>query len=113
MPTKGLTPSITNGDTRLRIYRLMVECRQFEVRAQELFFEGLVRGTDPPGLEQEAVAAGFGAAMRPDDSRSPRTAGTGAHPRRGVGLTPVFAELSAAGRAHGGGRSMALTGSVS
>ena len=36
-------------DTRLRMYRTMVECRYFEVRAQELFFEGLVRGHDPPG----------------------------------------------------------------
>ena len=46
-------------ETGLRIYRTMVECRQFEVRAQELFFEGLVRGTTHLGVGQEAVAAGF------------------------------------------------------
>ncbi len=50
--------------TGLRLYRIMVECRQFEVRAQELFFEGLVRGTTHLGIGQEAVAAGFAAAMR-------------------------------------------------
>ena len=54
-------------DTRLRMYRTMVECRHFEVRAQELFFEGLVRGTTHLGVGQEAVAAGFAAAMRDDD----------------------------------------------
>jgi len=41
--------------TRLRMYRTMVECRYFEVRAQELFFEGLVRGTTHLGNGQEAV----------------------------------------------------------
>ena len=40
----------------------MVECRRFEVRAQELFFEGLVRGTTHLGTGQEAVAAGLYAA---------------------------------------------------
>jgi pyruvate dehydrogenase E1 component alpha subunit len=34
---------------------------------QELFFEGLVRGTTHLGVGQEAVAAGFAAAMRDDD----------------------------------------------
>ena len=36
--------------TRLAMYRTMVECRRFEVRAQELFFEGLVRGTTHLGV---------------------------------------------------------------
>jgi len=56
------------GDEVLRrMYRIMVECRAFETRAQELFFEGLVRGTTHLGTGQEAVAAGFAAAMRDDD----------------------------------------------
>ena len=45
-------------ETGLRLYRIMVECRTFEVRAQELFFEGLVRGTTHLGPGQEAVARG-------------------------------------------------------
>ena len=53
--------------TRLRMYRTMVECRFFEVRAQELFFEGLVRGTTHLGVGQESVAAGLAATMRSDD----------------------------------------------
>jgi TPP-dependent pyruvate/acetoin dehydrogenase alpha subunit len=56
-----------NLDTRLAIYRTMVECRQFETRAQELFFEGLVRGTTHLGIGQEAVAPGVATAMRTDD----------------------------------------------
>ena len=36
------------GDRASRMYRTMVECRRFETRAQELFFEGLVRGHDAP-----------------------------------------------------------------
>ena len=54
-------------DTRLRMYRTMVECRSFEVRAQELFFEGLVRGTTHLGVGQEAVAAGVAAAISEDN----------------------------------------------
>jgi hypothetical protein len=49
------------------MYRTMVECRTFEERAQQLFFEGLVRGTTHVGNGQEAVAAGFAGAMRADD----------------------------------------------
>ena len=40
----------TSTETGLRMYRTMVECRSFEVRAQELFFEGLVRGTTHLGI---------------------------------------------------------------
>ncbi len=52
---------------RLRLYRLMVELREFEQRAYELFLENLVRGTSHLALGQEAIAAGFAAAMRADD----------------------------------------------
>ena len=64
-------------ETRLRMYRTMVECRFFETRAQELFFEGLVRGTTHLGVGQEAVAAGFARGdARPTTTRSARTAAT-------------------------------------
>ena len=49
------------------VYRMMVECRLFEERVQRLFLEGLVKGTTHLGLGQEAVAAGFAAALRQDD----------------------------------------------
>ncbi len=60
-------PPAPDRETRLAMYRTMVDCRRFETRAQELFFEGLVRGTTHLGVGQEAVAAGFAAAMREDD----------------------------------------------
>ncbi|MFI5226559.1 MAG: thiamine pyrophosphate-dependent enzyme, partial [Candidatus Limnocylindrales bacterium] len=63
-PARGDGPDL---DARLAMYRTMVRCRQFEERAQQLFFEGLVRGTTHLGNGQEAVAAGFAAAMRADD----------------------------------------------
>ena len=56
MPTDAPAVDVETG---LRLYRIMVECRTFEVRAQELFFEGLVRGTTHLGVGQEAVATGF------------------------------------------------------
>jgi acetoin:2,6-dichlorophenolindophenol oxidoreductase subunit alpha len=53
--------------TRLDVYRMMTEARLFERRAHDLFLEGLVKGTSHLGLGQEAIAAGFAAALRPDD----------------------------------------------
>ena len=39
----------------------------FEKRAYDLFLQNLVKGTSHLALGQEAIAAGFGVAMRPDD----------------------------------------------
>ena len=55
---------------------MMQEARLFERRAQDLFLEGLVKGTSHLALGQEAVAAGFAAALRTDDSSSARIAVT-------------------------------------
>jgi TPP-dependent pyruvate/acetoin dehydrogenase alpha subunit len=86
-------------EIRLRMYRTMVECRQFEVRAQELFFEGLVRGTTHLGVGQEAVAAGFAAAMRDDDYTFATYRGHNHALARGTPMGPLYAELF--GRANG------------
>jgi TPP-dependent pyruvate/acetoin dehydrogenase alpha subunit len=98
-------------ETRFRMYRTMVECRQFEVRAQELFFEGLVRGTTHLGVGQEAVAAGVAAAMREDDYTFCTYRGHNHTLARGVAMAPVFAELfgRATGLLGGKGGSMHLT----
>src|SRR5919109_3823656 len=80
-------------DLRLSMYRTMVECREFETRAQELFFEGLVRGTTHLGVGQEAVAAGFAAAMRDDDYTFATYRGHNHTLARGVPMGPVLAEL--------------------
>src|SRR4029078_4907099 len=50
-----LMATVVPPDTepRLALYRTMQECRLFETRAQEVFFEGLVRGTTHLGGGQE------------------------------------------------------------
>jgi pyruvate dehydrogenase E1 component alpha subunit len=54
-------------ETGLALYRMLTRLRGFEKRANDLFLENLVKGTVHLGLGQEAVAAGFALAMRPDD----------------------------------------------
>jgi len=95
---------------RLEMYRLMVDCRTFEQRAQELFFEGLVRGTTHLGVGQEAVAAGFAVALRPDDYTFCTYRGHNHTLARGVPMAPIFAELfgRATGLLGGKGGSMHL-----
>ena len=109
--TSAAVPAAPDAETRLRLYRTMVECRYFETRAQELFFEGLVRGTTHLGVGQEAVAAGFAGAMRADDYTFCTYRGHNHTLARGVPMAPIFAELF--GRANGlmGGKggSMHLT----
>ena len=96
MPTDAPAVDVETG---LRLYRIMVECRTFEVRAQELFFEGLVRGTTHLGPGQEAVAAGFAAAMRDDDYTFATYRGHNHALARGTPMGPLYAELF--GRANG------------
>jgi TPP-dependent pyruvate/acetoin dehydrogenase alpha subunit len=98
-------------DVRLAMYRTMVECRQFETRAQELFFEGLVRGTTHLGIGQEAVAAGFAAAMRADDYTFATYRGHNHALARGAPMGPLYAELfgRATGLMGGKGGSMHIT----
>jgi pyruvate dehydrogenase E1 component alpha subunit len=102
MATTEAKPRAADGldpEVAVRMYRIMVECRAFETRAQELYFEGLVRGTTHLGTGQEAVAAGFAAAMRDDDYTFCTYRGHNHTLARGVPMAPVFAELF--GRAGG------------
>ena len=64
-----MSEAVTLADEAIRLdmYRMMQEARLFERRAQDLFLEGLVKGTSHLALGQEAVAAGFAAALRTDD----------------------------------------------
>src|SRR6476646_5492029 len=104
-------PPIDDPQAGLERYRVMIECRRFETRAQELFFEGLVRGTTHLGVGQEAVAAGFGVAMRPDDYTLCTYRGHNHNIARGVPFAPILAELfgRATGLLGGKGGSMHLT----
>jgi TPP-dependent pyruvate/acetoin dehydrogenase alpha subunit len=108
--TTGRT-EVADLGTRLSIYRMMQEGRQFEKRAHDLFLEGLVKGTSHLGLGQEAVAAGFAAALRPDDMVFCTYRGHVHTLLRGAPMGALMAELL--GRANGicGGKggSMHLT----
>jgi acetoin:2,6-dichlorophenolindophenol oxidoreductase subunit alpha len=98
-------------ETRLGMYRMLQELRQFEKRAYDLFMQQLVKGTSHLSLGMEAIAAGFGAAMRPDDYTFATYRGHAHTLARGVPMEGVLAELL--GRANGllGGKggSMHLT----
>ena len=86
-------------NAKLELYRMQVALRQFETRAYDLFLENYVKGTSHLSLGQEAIAAGFAAALRPDDYTFATYRGHAHTLARGVPMTPVLAELM--GRANG------------
>ena len=98
-------------EVRTAIYKTMVEMRDFEKRAYDLFLQGLVKGTSHLGLGQEAVAAGFAAAMQPSDYTFATYRGHNHTLARGASMTAVMAELMGrqAGLMAGKGGSMHLT----
>ncbi len=98
-------------ETRLSIYRMMQEGRMFEERARDLFLEGLVKGTSHLGIGQEAVAAGFAAALEPDDLVFCTYRGHVHTLLRGAPMAALMAELlgRATGICGGKGGSMHLT----
>jgi TPP-dependent pyruvate/acetoin dehydrogenase alpha subunit len=95
----------------LRLFALMVRMRRFEKRAYDLFLQSLVKGTSHLSLGQEAIAAAFGVAMRSDDWTFATYRGHAHTLARGVGMTPVMAELlgRSNGLMAGKGGSMHLT----
>ncbi len=80
-------------DVRLDLYRTLHELRQFEKRAYDLFMQNLVKGTSHLSLGMEAVAAGFGVAMREDDYTFATYRGHAHSLARGMELGPAMAEL--------------------
>ena len=98
-------------ETRLQMYERLQELRQFEKRAYDMFMQQLVKGTSHLSLGMEAVATGFGTAMRQDDYTFATYRGHAHTLARGVPMEGVMAELL--GRANGllGGKggSMHLT----
>jgi len=98
-------------EKRLELYRLLLECRYMEKRAYDLFLQNLVKGTSHLGLGQEAVAAGFGAAMHSDDYTFCTYRGHNHTLVRGSSMTGILGELMGreCGLLHGKGGSMHLT----
>src|SRR5437868_4653285 len=86
-------------ERRLRLFRTQLEIRRFEEKVYDLFLQNLVRGTTHLSLGQEAVAAGFGVAMRPDDYSFATYRGHSHVLARGASMERVMAELL--GRATG------------
>ncbi|MGH8239569.1 MAG: thiamine pyrophosphate-dependent enzyme, partial [Steroidobacteraceae bacterium] len=78
---------------RLRLYRLLVEIREAEQRAYDLFLQNLVKGTSHLSLGQEAVAAGCAAAMEPGDLSFCTYRGHAHTLARGVPVEKVLGEL--------------------
>jgi acetoin:2,6-dichlorophenolindophenol oxidoreductase subunit alpha len=97
--------------TRLRMYRMMVESRAFERRVQDLFLEGIVKGTTHLAMGQEAVGAGFAAALEPRDLVYCTYRGHVHTLLRGAPMSALMAELmgKATGICGGKGGSMHLT----
>jgi pyruvate dehydrogenase E1 component alpha subunit len=98
-------------DTRLGLYESQLLLRQFEKRAYDMFLQNLVKGTSHLSLGMEAIAAGFGMAMQPDDYTFATYRGHAHTLARGVPPGPVLAELLGRenGLLAGKGGSMHLT----
>jgi pyruvate dehydrogenase E1 component alpha subunit len=108
---RAAKPPAPDQKTRLALYEQMVRLRYFEKRAHDLFLQNLVKGTSHLALGQEAIAAAFGVAMRPDDYTFATYRGHAHTLARGVPMTPVMAELLGRenGLMAGKGGSMHLT----
>ena len=109
-PQTGLNDDI-GEDKRLAMYRMQVEIRETEQRAFDLFLQNLVKGTSHLSLGQEAVAAGFAAAMRTGDLSFCTYRGHAHTLARGVPIAKVLGELMQRdiGLMRGKGGSMHLT----
>jgi acetoin:2,6-dichlorophenolindophenol oxidoreductase subunit alpha len=100
-----------SSDTALDLYRLQFGLREAEQRAFDLFLQNLVKGTSHLSLGQEAVAAGFAAAMQPGDLTFCTYRGHAHTLARGVPVEKVLGELMGRdnGLMRGKGGSMHLT----
>src|SRR5246500_3821130 len=109
-PNASLNDDI-GEERRLRMYRMQVEIRESEQRAFDLFLQNLVKGTSHLSLGQEAIAAGFGCAMRQGDLSFCTYRGHAHTLVRGVPIEKVLGELMQRdnGLMRGKGGSMHLT----
>jgi len=113
--TRQAHPAPRSGEipeaTRLQLFRLQVEIRHCEKRAYDMFLQNLVKGTSHLALGQEAVAAGFAAAMNKDDYTFCTYRGHHHTLARGASMLSVLGELMGrqCGLMKGKGGSMHLT----
>ncbi len=83
---------LTFGDQHQAL-RLMMRIRHFEVRAKELFLEGVIKGTAHSSVGQEAIAAGSCAVLALDDFLLTHHRGHGHTLAKGADMGRMFAEL--------------------
>ena len=108
------SPSLNDDigeEKRLKLFETQLIIREAEQRAYDLFLQNLVKGTSHLSLGQEAVAAGFAAAMRPGDLSFCTYRGHAHTLARGVSVEKVLGELMQRdnGLMRGKGGSMHLT----
>src|ERR1700690_2123230 len=98
-------------ELRLRVFRSLIELRETEQKAHDMFLQNLVKGTVPLSLGMEGVAAGCGAAMEPGDLTFCTYRGHAHTLARGVPMERVLGELMGRdnGLLRGKGGSMHLT----
>lgn len=103
--------TVPDQKIRLALYRSMLSVRHLEKRAYDLFLQNLVKGTSHLALGQEAIAAGFGVAMRDDDYTFCTYRGHAHTLVRGASMTGILGELMGrdCGLMRGKGGSMHLT----
>ncbi len=77
-------------ETRLELYRLMLLQRFAEERIMALYRQGRIPGSVYTGYMQEAVGAGAGLALGPDDVALPLNREQACHYARGLTPTDVF-----------------------
>ena len=112
---KTTTPDLANDDVgeenRLQLWRKMLEVRHVEKRAQDLFLQNLIKGTTHLSVGQEAIAAGFGVAMKEGDYTFCTYRGHAHTLARGAPMLGVLGELMGreCGILGGKGGSMHLT----
>jgi len=110
-PARDLANDDIGEAKRKDLWRLQLECRHVEQRANDLFFQNLIKGTSHLGLGQEAIASGFAGAMQPDDYTFCTYRGHNHTLARGAPMTGVLGELMGreCGLLGGKGGSMHLT----
>ncbi len=93
---------------KVEALRMMLRIRRFEVRAKELFLQGVIKGTAHSSVGQEAIAAGACRVLEPGDFLLTHHRGHGHTIAKGADIRFMFAELlgKAAGYCAGLGGSM-------
>jgi 2-oxoisovalerate dehydrogenase E1 component len=91
------------ADVLERIYSTMFRIRRFEEFTSELFQAGYVKGTAHSYIGEEAIAAGVGANLRPDDYMGSNHRGHGHCIAKGADVSKMMAELMARASGYCGG----------